>query len=110
MPRDGEQTKEVKRLEKEGRIKVEKNERKEKNAEFCMHRDIQRDGEIKERDTEMKKQMHICTSREKAERRPRSKCRRNALTQDHTYSCTGCPLNNSKECHFHLGHNVTEPP
>ena len=34
-----------------------------------MHRDIQRDGEIKERDTEMKKQTHTCTSREKAERR-----------------------------------------
>ena len=75
-----------------------------------MHRDIQRDGEIKKKDAVMKKQTHICTSREKAERRLRSKCTRNAITQDHTYSCTCCLLNNSKECHFHLGHDVTEPP
>lgn len=65
-----------------------------------MHRDIQRDGEIKERDTEMKKQTHTCTSREKAERRPRINARENASTRDHTYSCTSCPLNNSRSAIF----------
>jgi len=44
-----------------------------------MHRDIQRDGEIKKKDAVMKKQTHICTSREKAERRLRSKCTRMLL-------------------------------
>ena len=72
-----------------------------------MHRDIQRDGEI---DTEMMTQTHIHRNGERAERRPRNKCKRNAIPQDHTSSCTGCALSNSKECHFHMCHDVTAPP
>jgi len=72
-----------------------------------MHRDIQRDGEI---DTEMMIQTHIHRNGERETRRARNKCKRNAIPQDHTSSRTGCALSNSKECHFHICHDVTAPP
>ena len=54
----------------------------------------------------MKTLTHTLRNGERAERRPRSKCKRNAVSEDHTYSCTGCALNNSKKCHFYIGHEV----
>ena len=72
-----------------------------------MHRDIQRDREI---DTEMMTQTHIHRNGERAERRYLETNAREMLPQDHTYSHTGCALSNSKECPFHMCHNVTVPP
>lgn len=53
----------LKRLQKQKRIKPEK------NTEYCMHRDVQRDGEIEERDQEMKtqRQIHTDMGREQGE-------------------------------------------
>ena len=82
-------------------------EQKKEIREFSMHRDIQRDGEI---DTEMMIQTHIHRNGERETRRARNKCKRNAIPQDHTSSRTGCALSNSKECHFHICHDVTAPP
>lgn len=61
---------------------------------------------MEKRDTQMETLTHTHRSGERAERRPRSKCKRNAVSQDHTYSCIGCALNNSKKCRFHIGHDV----
>ena len=36
----------------------------------------------------------------RAERKPRSKGRRNAVPPDYTDRCTDCALKKSKECHF----------
>ena len=74
-----------------------------------MHRDIQ-NVEGWKRDAEVKTQIHTHSCEERAERRPRTKNKRNAFSLDTTYSCTRCALNNSKKFHFHRSHDVTGTP
>ena len=58
----------------------------------------------------MKTLIHTHSWEERAQRRPRTKNKRNAISLDTTYSCTRCALNKSKKFHFHRSHDVTETP
>lgn len=67
-------------------------------------------GGLKERDAEVKTQIHTDSCEERAERRPKTKNKRNAISLDTTHSCTCRALNNSKKFHFHRSHDVTGTP
>lgn len=58
----------------------------------------------------MKTLIHTHSWEERAQRRPRTKNKRNVISLDTTNSCTRCALNNSKKFHFHRSHDVTETP